>query len=300
MKKVFNILLLTVLISYTVPLFADEVKVTNVQGKVEVQRVDGNWYPLESGDFVDESEIISTGFYSDAVIEYKDSVMVLGALTRISLEKVSSSIDSDDIEIYLNVGAIRSKVNYGKGSSSSFIVKTPAVMASAKTSDFTVTSNGSVSCNDGSVIVSPNVNNSKKNKNSDSLEEYDDQDEDDDILYEEENETEEMDDLEESENLEDVEEAEEKTVPAKKVKTKNPAGSIKLTKSQVISILPSGMNTSLNTSKKRIQNSKNIVTDVVNIESETIGNSNVSNALTSVEVNGSVEKIVLLSDAIIF
>ena len=70
--------------------FAASAKVTYVKGKVEVSR--GNaWVSLKVGDVVNEAETISTGFQSEARLNYNGSVMAVPALSRITLEALQSS-----------------------------------------------------------------------------------------------------------------------------------------------------------------------------------------------------------------
>ena len=72
------------------PFFSENAKVTYTKGKVEVLRNE-KWQQLKVGDYLQEKDIVSTGFNSETKIIYKDSVMNLGALTRITFEELSSS-----------------------------------------------------------------------------------------------------------------------------------------------------------------------------------------------------------------
>ena len=70
MKKIVS-LLITLFLAAS--LFAAEATVTYVSGKVEVQR--GNkWVPLQKGDTLAKSDMVSTGFQSEAKIKIIDSV----------------------------------------------------------------------------------------------------------------------------------------------------------------------------------------------------------------------------------
>ena len=67
--------------------FAANAKVTYVKGKVEVSR--GNaWVSLKVGDVVNEAETISTGFQSEARLNYNGSVMAVPALSRVTFEDI--------------------------------------------------------------------------------------------------------------------------------------------------------------------------------------------------------------------
>ena len=90
---------------------ASPAEVTYIRGKVEVCRNDV-WVPLKIGDKIYEKETISTGFQSEAKLCYNDSIMALGALTRITLDTLSEKQDKDNVALYLNTGAVRSKVTH--------------------------------------------------------------------------------------------------------------------------------------------------------------------------------------------
>jgi len=148
-------------------LFAENAKVTYIKGKVELNKND-TWVALKVGDEITNSDTISTGFQSEAKIEYKGSIMSLGALTRITLEKLSSSESKDDVSVYLKTGAVRSKVTHPQGKRVSYTVKTPVAVASVRGTDFTVTSNGHISCSDGAVAVYANKDRYNASKKSSS------------------------------------------------------------------------------------------------------------------------------------
>lgn len=161
------------------PFFPENAKVTYTKGKVEVLRNE-KWQQLKVGDYLQEKDIVSTGFNSETKIIYKDSVMNLGALTRITFEELSSSDFKETVSVFLNTGAVRSKVNHSSGKKVAYSVKTPVAVASVRGTDFMVVGSGSFFCYDGAVAVYPNFeykNNhgkdSKKEKNQETDEELD-------------------------------------------------------------------------------------------------------------------------------
>lgn len=161
------------------PFFSENAKVTYTKGKVEVLRNE-KWQQLKVGDYLQEKDIVSTGFNSETKIIYKDSVMNLGALTRITFEELSSSDFKETVSVFLNTGAVRSKVNHSSGKKVAYSVKTPVAVASVRGTDFMVVGSGSFFCYDGAVAVYPNFeykNNhgkdSKKEKNQETDEELD-------------------------------------------------------------------------------------------------------------------------------
>ena len=142
-------------------LLAESAKVLYVNGKVEVYR-NNTWVPLKVDDAVAVNETISTGFKSEAKISLYDSVMALGALTRVTLDSLYKTSDKDNVSVYLNTGAVRSKVNHTKTKRVAYSVTSPVATASARGTDFTVTSCGDMSCSEGIIAVYPNYDKSRK------------------------------------------------------------------------------------------------------------------------------------------
>lgn len=138
------------------PLFAEDAIVTFVQGKVEVNRKN-TWVALKAGDAVYESETISTGFGSEAKIKYKGSLMSLSALTRITLKELSSTAKKDNVDVYLNTGAVRSKVTHTTDTRVSYKVTGPVATASVRGTVVDSFADGYNECLEGGVAVYPTV-----------------------------------------------------------------------------------------------------------------------------------------------
>lgn len=136
--------------------FADTAEVISVKGKVEVNR-NNTWIALNTGDKVSESEIISTGFQSETKIKYKDSIMQLGAMSRVTLSKLSEGTTKDVVDVYLNTGAVRSKVNHSADKKVSYTVRNPVAVASVRGTDFISFDDGSVICFSGAVVLTPAI-----------------------------------------------------------------------------------------------------------------------------------------------
>lgn len=134
--------------------FAADAVVTYVNGKVEVNR-NNTWIGLKAGDVVYESETISTGFQSDAKIKYNGSLLSLSALTRVTLEELSSTKSGDAVNVYLNTGAVRSKVTHTGNERVSYTVRSPVAVASVRGTDFIMHANGRVKTLEGAVAVYP-------------------------------------------------------------------------------------------------------------------------------------------------
>lgn len=133
-------------------LFATEGTITYLKGKVEVQR-NNEWIPLKMGDTVYSTEVISTGFQSEAKIKVMDSVLSLGPVTRISLKELSSTQDKDKINVYLNTGTLRTKVNHTGNKRVSCQVRTPIGVASVRGTDFIMDDSNNVTVIQGIVAV---------------------------------------------------------------------------------------------------------------------------------------------------
>ena len=150
-KKLFVVLFL---FSLFVPCFADEAIVTYIKGKVEVQS-GNNWVPVQVGQKLSEKAIVSTGFKSEAKIQYKGTVMALGPVTRISLDKLANSEKKEVVNVYLKTGSVRSKVTHPTDKRVSQSVRNPVSVCSVRGTDYIAFSNGSVSCFEGAVAVFP-------------------------------------------------------------------------------------------------------------------------------------------------
>ena len=130
--------------------FAASAKVTYVKGKVEVSR--GNaWVSLKVGDVVNEAETISTGFQSEARLNYNGSVMAVPALSRITLEALQSSGSKETVSIKVDTGAVRSKVAHAEGKRIEYTARTPVGVASVRGTDFAVFANGQAKVYSGAI-----------------------------------------------------------------------------------------------------------------------------------------------------
>ena len=132
--------------------FADNAVVLSVTGKAEIER-GGAWVPLQKDAALSEGEVISTGFKSEAVIKYRDSVMKLGPLTRITLEKLAASSEKDTVAVYLNTGDVRSSVSRAQNKRVNYTVRNSVAVASVRGTEFTFDGRGAVTCYDGGISV---------------------------------------------------------------------------------------------------------------------------------------------------
>ena len=135
MRKIKILVVAVVFVVFGSSAFAENATVTYVSGKVEVQR-NGKWVALQKGDTVAKSETISTGFQSEAKIKIIDSVMYLGPVTRITLEELSTSEQTDNVNVYLKTGTTRSQVRHVDNKRVNYQVHTAVAVASCRGTDW--------------------------------------------------------------------------------------------------------------------------------------------------------------------
>ena len=172
MKKFYKLVLFSLIFSvFSSSLFAAEGIVSFVKGKVEVQR-DSSWVILNVGDKVSQSEVISTGFQSEAKIKLMDSVLYLGPVTRVTLETLKATDSTDKVNVYLSAGVTRSKVNHTDNKRVNYTVHTAVAVASVRGTDWIIDCSGNVSCSEGGVAVALASDDSsrKSSESSESLE----------------------------------------------------------------------------------------------------------------------------------
>lgn len=153
MKKFKGLLIAALLLVSSASLFAADATVTFVSGKVEVLRNE-KWVPLQKGDTVAKSEMVSTGFQSEAKLKILDSVMYLGPVTRITIEELSSSGTKDNVNVYLKTGTARSQVKHVDNKRVDYKVHTAIAVASCRGTDWTMDDSNAVECYEGIVAVS--------------------------------------------------------------------------------------------------------------------------------------------------
>jgi len=151
MKKI-SIFLIGLFLTAGTFLYAADATVTFVSGKVEVQR-DGKWVPLKKGDTLSKSDVVNTGFQSEAKIKIYDSVMYLGPVTRIALEELSTTGKQDNVSVYLKTGAARSQVKHVDDKRVKYQVRTAVAVASCRGTDWIIDDSNKVIGIEGAVSV---------------------------------------------------------------------------------------------------------------------------------------------------
>jgi len=153
MKRIISKLLLAALLAALTcgSVFAASAKVTYVKGKVEVSRGD-TWVALKVGDEVKESETVSTGFQSEARLNYNGSVMAVPALSRVTLETLKSTSTKETVSLKVDTGAVRSKVTHTSGKKIEYEARTSVGVASVRGTDFAVFSTGLAKVFSGAIV----------------------------------------------------------------------------------------------------------------------------------------------------
>lgn len=129
-------------------LVAMDVKVVEVTGKVEVQR-DNKWVAVSKGDILSAGSVISTGFKSEAVLSFDETVIKVKALTRLTIEQLFEKDGDKASAVYLDTGSISADVKPAENKRVGFAVKTPAATASVRGTSGDVYSDGTVIATSG-------------------------------------------------------------------------------------------------------------------------------------------------------
>ena len=153
-KKITGIGLIFFFLLFHNFLFAESATITFVKGKVEVQ-TGASWTAVFVGQELPETSVISTGFNSEVRFQYKGTVMALGPLTRVTLEKVENTETKEVVNVFLNTGAVRTKVTHPTNKRVSLTVRNPISVASVRGTDYMFFDSGKVSCFECAVATFP-------------------------------------------------------------------------------------------------------------------------------------------------
>ena len=120
------------------PLAAQEVRLADVEGKVEIKAPGGDWEPAEEGRSLSMRTMISTGFNSRAVLEIGSATTTVQPLTRLEIQDVQLDDREQRTALFLGAGRIRAEVRRGQDLSVDFSVRTPVATAAVRGTDFEV------------------------------------------------------------------------------------------------------------------------------------------------------------------
>lgn len=130
LKKIF---LCFALILFATICFAQgrNIQVISVVGKVEKQQ-DDLWIPIKEGEFLSKGTLISTGFRSSATLKFEDSVILVSALSRLTISELLENESSRDTSVFLDAGKITADIKTSDNKRVNFTVRTPIATASVK------------------------------------------------------------------------------------------------------------------------------------------------------------------------
>src|SRR5574344_1270439 len=137
---------------------AEDAKFVSVKGKVEVQN-GTTWTAVKSGDPVSKGQVISTGFKSQAVIQFKGSVFTLAPLTRMTLEQLADTPEKDDTQLFLDTGSVSASVKKTENKRVQITVRGSVATASVRGTEITTDALGHLSCTEGSTAYWPTPKN---------------------------------------------------------------------------------------------------------------------------------------------
>jgi hypothetical protein len=107
--------------------------IREISGTVEVKQPGAaEWEAAQPGQVLTMASLISTGFKSAALLNIGNSEIIVRALTRLSLEELSSARGDEQILLGLRAGRIRANVRPPVGGTSSFTVRSPIATASVR------------------------------------------------------------------------------------------------------------------------------------------------------------------------
>lgn len=150
MKK----LILALALAMCAAAFAVEATVVSVKGKVEMQE-GSRWIAVQRGNRIEKGSVISTGFNSEAVVEFKGTKFTFGALTRATIEDLMEDNDKDTANVFIDSGKISADVNSTDGKRVGFKVRSPVATASVRGTVFTFSAAGTLSVDRGLVSFAP-------------------------------------------------------------------------------------------------------------------------------------------------
>ena len=115
--------------------FGDAV-ISEFRGKVQVRAAGGEWRDAEDGMHVSLEDTISTGFNSTAVLALGSNNVIVSPLTRMTLDAFLEREGTVDTKLFLQVGAVRAKVDDSGTKKQIFSISSPYSTASVRGTEF--------------------------------------------------------------------------------------------------------------------------------------------------------------------
>ena len=173
MKKLFAVIISSVLLSFTISAQALNAKVVSVKGKVEVLKANTTaWAPLTEGTTLSRGDIVSTGFNSEAVFSVKESKVTLASLTRMTIEQLTENDKKEQAQFFIDSGKLSASVKHAENKRTDFKVRSPVSTASVRGTFFSVWASGKIAAMLGMVASSKTINPTATVANNDDANDY--------------------------------------------------------------------------------------------------------------------------------
>ena len=155
MKKIYAVILSSVILSFSLSAQALNAKVVSVTGKAEVMKLNTNtWSPLTTETTLSRGDIVSTGFNSEAVLIIKESTIKLASLTRMTIEQLAENEKKEQAQLFIDSGKLTANVKHAENKRTDFKVRSPVSTASVRGTNFTVWATGRIATMWGMFLVS--------------------------------------------------------------------------------------------------------------------------------------------------
>lgn len=145
MKK---IILVTLILTMGLSLFAVNAEVVAVIGKAEI-KTGATWQAVKQGQVLTAGTMISTGFKSQISLKIDGSLVVVQPLTRLKLEEIVQKDEAVSTNVYLDTGSIKADIKPASTKKVNFNVKTPVATASVRGTSGEITSAGKLEGSSG-------------------------------------------------------------------------------------------------------------------------------------------------------
>jgi hypothetical protein len=150
-KTMKKICICVMMVVFSAAAFAQQGTLQDITGTVELKHPGAAAFtPAKNGDAVEKNTIVSTGFKSQALIVTGTASVYVKPLTRLSFDELVQVQGTEQVNIRLQAGRVRAKVNPPAGSISEFTVRSPIATASVRGTEFDFDS-FSVTVNEGTV-----------------------------------------------------------------------------------------------------------------------------------------------------
>jgi hypothetical protein len=111
--------------------------IREITGTVEVKNSSSpDWIPAVRGMQLAKSSSVSTGIRSTAVIGLGNSTITVRPLTRLTLEELARNQDTEQVDIHIRSGRVRTEVAPPTEGKTTFTVRSPSATASVRGTSF--------------------------------------------------------------------------------------------------------------------------------------------------------------------